>query len=49
VFCGAGDGYSKKESHQEAAKLAYNKIRRDKNLNNELIAKKNIRETMKDS
>ena len=32
VYCGTGEGYSKKESHQDAARHAFNHIKRDKKL-----------------
>ena len=31
-YCGTGEGYSKKESHQDAAKHAFSRIQRDKKL-----------------
>lgn len=40
VYCGSGDGYSKKESHQEAARQAYSHIKRDKMFMRSLIAMK---------
>ena len=41
VYCGSGSGYSKKESHQNAAKQAYQHIRRDVAFVNTLIAARN--------
>jgi ribonuclease-3 len=29
IYCGMGEGYSKKESHQAAARQAYRHIKRD--------------------
>ncbi len=46
IFCGHGEGYSKKESHQEAARQAYNRVKRDKELLEELISKKEDREAV---
>ena len=43
IFCGSGEGYSKKESHQQAARQAYNKVRRDVNLVNQMIEARNKR------
>ena len=37
VYCGTGDGYSKKESHQKAAQQAYKHIRRNAAFVNTLI------------
>ena len=37
VYCGTGDGYSKKESHQKAAQQAYKHIRRNAAFVNMLI------------
>ena len=34
IPCGTGDGYSKKESDQNAAKQALKRIKRDKELQN---------------
>lgn len=42
-YCGNGDGYSKKESHQNAARQAYNKVRRDVAFVNLLIETRNRR------
>lgn len=46
TYCGTGKGYTKKESHQEAAKKAYNHIKRNKMLPTFLQAKE---ERTKDS
>lgn len=40
VYCGSGEGFSKKESHQEAARQAYIHIKRDKKFMQSLIDKK---------
>lgn len=45
VVCGEGSGYSKKESHQLAAKAAYKRIRNDKELAEQVFAAKESRET----
>ena len=37
VYCGRGEGFSKKESHQNAARQAYTHIRRDPSFVNSLI------------
>ena len=37
VYCGTGDGYSKKESHQKAAQQAYKHIRRNAAFVNTLL------------
>lgn len=37
TYCGTGDGFSKKESHQNAAKQAYNHIKRDVAFANSLM------------
>jgi len=37
VYCGTGEGYSKKESHQNAARQAYKHIRRNAAFVNTLI------------
>lgn len=44
IVCGEGVGYSKKESHQTAAKAAYNRIHRDKNLAEQVFLAKEQRE-----
>ena len=44
VVCGEGVGYSKKESHQAAAKAAYKRIRQDKELANQVFLAKEQRE-----
>lgn len=36
-YCGTGEGYSKKESHQDAARHAFSHIKRDKNLYNAIL------------
>ena len=45
-YCGTGEGYSKKESHQDAARHAYAHIKRDKNLYNSILEshKKRLKE-----
>ncbi len=40
VYCGSGEGYSKKESHQEAAHQAYSHLKRDKQFRESLIEMK---------
>ena len=45
VVCGEGSGYSKKESHQAAAKVAYKRIRSDKELAEQVFLAKEERET----
>jgi len=40
VYCGSGEGYSKKESHQEAARQACLHIKRDKVFRRQLISMK---------
>lgn len=45
IVCGEGSGYSKKESHQAAAKVAYKRIRSDKQLAEQVFAAKELRET----
>ncbi|MCR4613464.1 MAG: ribonuclease III [Bacteroidaceae bacterium] len=41
VYCGQGEGFSKKESHQQAARQAYHKVRRDVAFVNSLIDARN--------
>lgn len=43
IVCGEGSGYSKKESHQAAAKAAYKRIRHDKELVEQLFLAKEQR------
>ena len=43
IYCGNGEGFSKKESHQQAARSAYNKVRRDVAFVNRLIEARNKR------
>lgn len=43
IYVGRGEGYSKKESHQQAARQGYQKVRRDVNLVNRLIEARNER------
>ncbi len=38
VYCGRGEGYSKKESHQEAARQAYKRITRNAPLAKQLLS-----------
>ena len=45
IVCGEGSGYSKKESHQAAAKIAYKRIRGNKQLVEEVFAAKELHET----
>lgn len=45
IVCGEGSGYSKKESHQAAAKVAYKRIRSDKELAERVFLAKELRET----
>lgn len=45
IVCGEGSGYSKKESHQAAAKVAYKRIRSDKQLAEQVFVAKELRET----
>ena len=40
IYCGTGEGFSKKESHQEAARQAFMHIKRDKQFMQSLINKK---------
>ena len=44
IVCGEGSGYSKKESHQAAAKIAYKRIRGDKQLAEQVFAAKELHE-----
>ena len=44
IVCGEGSGYSKKESHQAAAKVAYKRIRHDKQLAEQVFQAKEKRE-----
>lgn len=44
IVCGEGVGYSKKESHQTAAKAAYKRIHRDKELAEKVFLAKEQRE-----
>ena len=46
IYCGTGVGYSKKESHQDAAKHAYNHIKRDKTLANSLLEARDKRNAL---
>ena len=46
IYCGTGVGYSKKESHQDAAKHAYNHIKRDKILANSLLEARDKRNAL---
>ena len=41
VYCGQGEGFSKKESHQQAARQAYNKVHRDVAFVNRLFEARN--------
>lgn len=43
IVCGEGSGYSKKESHQIAAKAAYKRIRSDKELAEQVFLAKDAR------
>ncbi len=43
IVCGEGVGYSKKESHQSAAKAAYKHIRQDKDLAEQVFRAKELR------
>ena len=43
IVCGEGSGYSKKESHQLAAKVAYKRIRSNKELAEQVFAAKEER------
>ena len=43
IVCGEGSGYSKKESHQIAAKAAYKRIRNDKELAEQVFLAKDAR------
>ena len=43
VYCGQGDGFSKKESHQQAARQAYQKVRRDVAFVNRLFEERSKR------
>ncbi len=45
VYCGTGEGYSKKESHQDASRQAFRHIKRNKNFAAQIIDKRKIRET----
>jgi len=49
IFCGSGEGYSKKESQQQAARQGYQKVRRDVNLVNRLLEARNKRKAQKES
>ncbi|MBR2359799.1 MAG: ribonuclease III [Bacteroidaceae bacterium] len=42
IVCGEGSGYSKKESHQAAAKIAYKRIRGNKQLAEQVFAAKEV-------
>ena len=42
IVCGEGSGYSKKESHQAAAKIAYKRIRGNKELAEQVFAAKEL-------
>lgn len=44
IVCGEGSGYSKKESHQAAAKIAYKRIRSDKQLAEQIFAVNELHE-----
>ncbi len=44
IVCGEGSGYSKKESHQAAAKIAYKRIRADKQLTEQIFAVNELHE-----
>ena len=44
IVCGEGSGYSKKESHQAAAKIAYKRIRGNKQLAEQVFAAKELHE-----
>ena len=44
IVCGKGVGYSKKESHQHAAKAAYKNVKRDKELVERVLIAKELRE-----
>lgn len=44
IVCGKGVGYSKKESHQHAAKAAYKNVKRDKELVEQVLIAKELRE-----
>ncbi len=46
VVCGEGSGYSKKESHQAAAKVAYKRIRGDKELAGKVFLAKEQHQTL---
>lgn len=45
IYCGQGEGFSKKESHQNAARQAYRHIRRDVAFVNTLMEARNNRRT----
>ncbi len=49
VYCGTGEGYSKKESHQVAARQAYKHILRDSSFVNHLIEMRSQRQAIQSS